>query len=98
MVPAPAFAVTVPLHVLLTLGVLATASIPVVEGRGSLKVTPVKSPAAVRFGLVIVRVSVDVAFSGMLTAGLKALLIVGGATTVILVFDVLPVPPSVDVI
>ena len=37
-----------------------------------------------------------VPFSGMLPAP-KALLIVGGATTVTVAFEVLPVPPSVEV-
>src|SRR6266567_1474226 len=64
--PVPAVAVTVPLHVLLTLGVGATTNVPVVEGNVSLKATPVRSPAAVVFGLLMVKVSVAIPFSGML--------------------------------
>src|SRR5579859_3618747 len=97
MKPVPAVAVTVPLQVLLTLGVGATTSVPVVEGSVSLNATPVRSPGAVRLGLLMVKVSVVMPFSGMLTAGLNALLMVGGATTVRVALAVLPVPPFVEV-
>jgi hypothetical protein len=63
--PLPAVAVTVPLHVLLTLGVPATTKVPVADGSVSLKATPVRSPAAVVFGLMIVKVSLVVPFNGM---------------------------------
>jgi hypothetical protein len=89
--PVPAAAVTVPLHVLTTPGVAATTSVPVVFGSVSLKATPVRSPAAVVFGLLTLNVTVVVPFRGMLAAP-NALAIVGGATTVIVAFDVLPVP------
>src|SRR5258708_13356385 len=91
----PAVAVTVPPHVLLTLGVGATTNVPVVEGNVSLKATPVRSPAAVRFGLLMVKVSVEIPFNGMLPEGLNALLMVGGATTVIVALPLLPLPPFV---
>src|SRR5205807_3974387 len=48
------------------------------------------------FGLVIVNVKLVVPFSGMLTVP-KALLMVGGATTVREVLEVLPVPATVSV-
>jgi hypothetical protein len=48
------------------------------------------------FGLVIVKLSNVEPFSGMLAAP-KDLVRVGGATTVIEAFDVLPVPPLVEV-
>src|SRR5215472_17592854 len=94
--PVPAVAVTVPLQVLVTFGVLDTTSValpePPLTGNVSLKATPVRSPAAVVFGLLMVKVRVEVPFKGMLTEGLNALLIVGGATTVRLAVPVLPVP------
>jgi hypothetical protein len=92
----PAVAVAVPLQVLLTFGVGATTSVPVVDGKVSLKATPVRSPAAVVFGLLRVKVSVLIPFNGMLADGLKALLIVGGATTVRVALDAAPVPPFVE--
>src|SRR5215471_10488880 len=100
MTPVPAVAVTVPLQALVTFGVLDTTSValpgPLLNGSVSLKATPVRSPAAVVFGLLMVKVSVEVPFSGMLTEGLNALLIVGGATTVRLAVPVLPVPAVVS--
>jgi hypothetical protein len=62
-------------------------------GKVSLKPTPVS--AAVVFGLVMVKVSEVVPFSGMVD-GLNELLMVGGATTVIEALAVVPVPPSVE--
>ena len=47
------------------------------------------------FGLVTVNVKLVVPFSGMLAAP-KALLMVGGATTVRLAFEAFPMPPSVE--
>src|ERR1700674_7898 len=96
IVPVPAMAVTVPLHVLLTLGVLDTTRIPVTLGSVSLNATPVRSPAAVRFGLLMVKVRVEVEFSAIPKAGLNALLMVGGATTVMVALPVLPAPPLVE--
>src|SRR5258708_35633838 len=95
--PVPATAVTLPLQVLLTLGVGATTNVPVLDGSVSLKATLVRSPAAVVFGLLMVKVTVAIPFSGMLTEGLNALLMVGGATTVMLAIAVLPVPPLLEV-
>ena len=100
MTPVPAVAVTVPLQVLLTFGVLDTTSValpePLLNGSVSLKATPVRSPGAVVFGLLMVKVSVEVPFSGMLTEGLNALLMVGGATTVSSALEVFPVPAVVS--
>jgi hypothetical protein len=91
MVLLPAVAVIVPLpQEPVILGVAATTS---PAGRVSLKPTPLSALAV--FGLVMVKLRVLLAFNAMLV-GLKALLIVGGATTVIEAFDVLPVPPLVE--
>src|SRR5713101_3399985 len=92
MLPLPATAVIVPLpQVPVTLGVAATAT-PV--GRVSVKATPLRALAVL--GLVMVKLSVLLAFSAMLV-GLKALLMVGGATTVKLaVLLVAPAPLSVE--
>src|SRR5215472_17513021 len=99
MTPVPAVAVTVPPQVLLTFGVLDTTSValpePLLKGSVSLNATPVRSPAAVVFGSLMVKVSVEVPFNGMLV-GLNALLIVGGATTVRLAVPVSPVPAVVS--
>jgi len=100
MAPVPAVAVTVPPpQVLLTPGVAATTSValpaPLLTGSVSLKATPVRSPAAVVFGLLMVKVAVVVPFSGMLPAP-KPLLIVAGATTVTVALAVLLLPPSVE--
>src|SRR5215471_17350819 len=102
MTPLPAVAVTVPPHVLLTLGVLDTTRVavpaPLDTGSASLKATPVRSPllgVAGLFGLLMVKVIVLVPFSGMLPA-LNALLIVAGATTVTVATAVLLEPPSVE--
>src|SRR5262245_26759872 len=95
MDPEPAFAVTVPPQVLLTLGVLETTNVPVVEGSASLKPTPVS--VVDRLALLMVNVTVVVPFSGMLAAP-KLLEMVGGATTVnVAVLLVPPVPLSVEV-
>jgi len=99
MTPVPAVAVTVPPQVLLTPGVGATTNValpaPLLTGSASLKATPVRSPAAVVFGLLMVKVTVVVPFSGMLPAP-KPLLIVGGANTVIVALAVLLLPPGVE--
>src|SRR5262249_45538374 len=62
-------------------------------GKVSLKATPVS--VVVVFGLVRVKLSDVVPFNGMLAAP-NALAIVGGAITVIEAFEVLPVPPFVE--
>ena len=88
MVPLPAVAVIVPLpQEPVTFGVFATTT---PAGKLSVKATPLSALAV--FGLVMVKLSVLLAFRTMLV-GLKALLIVGGATTVIEAFEVLPVTP-----
>ena len=62
----------------------------------SVKATPVRSPAAVPLGFVIVKVSVEVEPTGICD-GLNDLVIDGGATTVtVAVLLVVPVPPSVE--
>jgi hypothetical protein len=89
-----AAAVTVPLQVLLTPGVLATCNPPV---KVSLKATPL-SAVVLAAGLAMVKVTVVVPFNGM-EAAPKALEMVGGATIVSgAVLLVVPVPPSVEVI
>src|SRR5947209_16912599 len=81
-------AVTVPPHVLVTFGVPDTTSValpgPPLTCNVSLNATPLRSPlagVAGLLGLLMVKVTVVVPFSGMLPAP-SALLIVGGATTV----------------
>src|SRR5258708_161175 len=92
MGPEPAPAVAVPPQVLVrALGVATTSP----AGSVSVKATPV-SAAVLAAGLVMVKVSEVVPFSG--TAGApKALAIDGGASTLMLVEAVPPVPPSVEV-
>src|SRR5260221_96523 len=92
MVLLPAVAVIVPLpQEPVTLGVAATTR---PAGKLSVNATPLSALAV--FGLVMVKLSVLLAFNAMLV-GLKALLIVGGATTVMEAFAVFPVPPLVEV-
>jgi hypothetical protein len=83
-----------------TPGVAATTSVadpgPPLTGSVSLNATPLRSPLTAVFGLLMVKVTVVVPFSGMLAAP-NALAMVAGATTVMEAFDVLPVPPSVEV-
>src|SRR5215831_20223166 len=102
MTPVPAVAVTVPPQVLLTPGVAATTNValpaPLLTGSVSLNATPVRSPlagVAGLFGLLMVKVTVVVPFSGMLPAP-NAFAIVGGATTVIEALAVALFPPSVE--
>src|SRR5215472_13387712 len=102
MTPVPAVAVTVPPQVLLTPGVAATTNValpaPLLTGSVSLKATPLRSPLAGvpgLFGLLMVKVTVVVPFSGMLAAP-KAFAIVGGATTVIVAVAGALAPPSVE--
>src|SRR5258706_601745 len=88
--PVGAVVVSVPLHVVAD--PLVTVS---PAGRVSVNATPV-SGSALAAGLVMVKVSEVVAFSAI-EAAPKALTSTGGPTTVMLAFDVLPVPPSVEV-
>src|SRR5215471_409202 len=94
MVPDPGTAVTDPLQPLDTpFGVATTKPL----GRLSIKAIVVRAPG-LPAGLVMVKVTVVVPFSGMLAAP-NALAIVGGATTFkSAVLLVCPVPPSVEVI
>src|SRR5712691_3881786 len=88
MLLLPATAVIVPLpQEPITLGVAATAT---PAGKLSVKPTPLSALAV--FGLVMVKLKVLLEFNATLV-GLNPLLIVGGATTVMLAFEVLPVPP-----
>ena len=91
MLPEPATAVTVPLQVLFNpLGVATTRP----AGKLSVKATPLSATPV--FGLVMVKVSDVVPFSGMVVAP-NALAMDGGVTTVRLAVAVLPVPPLVEV-
>jgi len=91
MLPDPATAVAVPPQVLLRAGVGAITG---PAGRVSVNAIPVS--AVVVFGLVILKVSEVVPFSGMLAAP-KAFVIVGGVATVRFAEAVLPIPPLVEV-
>ena len=80
--PLPAVApVNVPLHVLLALGVLATCT-----PAGSVSLTATPASAVPPFGLVMVKLSVEVPPIAM-PVGENALLIVGGPTTVTLLLQ-----------
>lgn len=74
--PSPAFAVTVPPHVVLAAGVPATTIFPGKVGKVSLKATSVKAVPAL--GLVIVKVRVLVSHAPI-GSGEKFLLIDGGS-------------------
>ena len=87
-----ALALAVPPQLLLRLGVDATAK---PAGRVSVNARPVRSPAEVVFGLLMLKVRVVVPPSGMLEA--KFAEMPGGATTVIWAVDVLPVPKLEEV-
>src|SRR6266849_4932579 len=92
MVVSPAAGANVPPHVLLEPGTAATCR-PV--GKVSLTATPLKAVPV--FGLVMVKVRVEVPPTAVVV-GEKALLILGGATTVsVTVLLLEPVPPSVEV-
>src|SRR3954466_2170453 len=81
-----------PLQLPTTLGVADTA-IPM--GSGSLNATPV-AETVLAAGLVMVKVTVEVPFKGILD-GLNTLAIVGGDTTVrVAVLLAMPVPPLVE--
>ena len=90
MLPEPATAVAVPPQVLFkALGVATTRP----AGRLSVKAIPFSVTPV--FGLLMVKVSDVVPFSGMLAAP-NALVIDGGEATVKLAEAVLPVPPLVE--
>src|SRR5262249_25180274 len=89
-VPCPAVMVPPPQEPLKPLGVATTRP----AGSVSLKATPVSVVVVLLFWMV--KFSEVDPFSGMLPAP-KALMITGGATTVIDAFEVFPVPPSFDV-
>src|ERR1700687_5872221 len=87
----PAVAVNVPPHVLVAFGVAATCRPP---GKVSVTATPLKAVPV--FGLVMVKVRVEVPPTATLV-GEKPLLMLGGATTVRPADAVLPVPPLLEV-
>src|SRR5713101_753853 len=91
MVVSPAAGANVPPHVLLEPGTAATCR---PSGKVSLTATPLKAVPVL--GLVMVKVRVEVPPTEVLV-GEKALLMLGGATTVTLAIAVLPVPPLVEV-
>ena len=88
LVPAVAVMVPPPQEPVKPFGVETTRP----AGSVSVNPTPVR---AIAFGLAIVKLSEVEPFSGMLAAP-NALLISGGPTTVMEAFDVLPVPPLVE--
>ncbi len=91
MPDAPATGANVPPHPLVMVTGVAT-TMPV--GNESVKAIPVR-PTVV-FGLAMVNAKVELLFCGMLD-GVKDLLMVGGAATVIVALAVLPLPASTDV-
>ncbi len=91
IVVAPAAPVKVAPQLLVRFGVLATC---MPAGNVSLTAIPV-SVTVFPAGLVIVSVSVDVPFTGMLV-GLKALVMVGATSTAKLADAVFPVPPFAE--
>src|SRR5262249_9831050 len=90
LVPCVAVIVPAPQVPLSPLGVEITRP----AGSVSLKATPLRATVVLLFWMV--KVKLGERFKGI-EAAPNALLMVGGATTVIEAFDVLPVPPLVDV-
>src|SRR5260221_397163 len=90
--PDPATAVATPPHVLVNPFGVATTS---PAGNVSVNATPF-SEVVLAAGLVMVKVNDVVPFSGTLAAP-NTLMISGGATTVMLAFEVFPVPLFVNV-
>src|SRR5262249_7213640 len=90
LVPCVAVIVPAPQVPLSPLGVEITRP----AGSVSLKATPLRATVVLLFWMV--KVKLVEPFKGI-EAAPNALLMVGGATTVIEAFDVLPVPPLVDV-
>jgi hypothetical protein len=90
----PVVVVRVPPHCDVVAGVVTTTPI----GSVSVKATPVRSPAVVVFGLVMVKLRVDIPPLAIVD-GVNILDIEGGATTVMVaVLLVPPVPPSLELI
>jgi hypothetical protein len=88
----PVVVVRVPPHCDVVAGVVTTTPV----GRVSVNATPVRSPAAVVLGLVIVKLRVDIPPLAIVD-GVNILDIEGGATTVMVaVLLVLPVPPWLE--
>jgi len=90
-VVSPGFGANVPPQVLVAPGVAATLMPP---GNGSLTATPLCATVLAE-GLVMVMVSVEVPFIGML-AGLKALVMVGADTAAKIAEAAVPVPPLLE--
>src|SRR5215468_9378592 len=90
LVPAGAAAAVPPQLLVKPFGVATTSPV----GSVSLNATPLCA-TVLAAGLVMVKVSVLVPFSGI-ELGLNALAILGGATTVSVSVAVLPVPPSFE--
>ena len=89
-VPAVAVIVPPPQEPVSPLGV------EMISPAGKVSLKPIPDRLCVVFGLLIVKLNEVEPFSGI-EAAPKALLIAGGDTTVIDAFEVLPVPPSVEV-
>lgn len=87
----PCVAVIVPVHV-----VVRPLGVEMISPAGSVSLNPMPVRVLELFGLLRVKVSNVLPFSGMLVAP-NALLMVGGEITVMDALDVLPVPPLVDV-
>jgi len=92
-VPEPPTAVAVPPQLLVKLGVEATTR---PAGRLSVKATPVK--ATFVFGLVMLKLSEVVPFSGIVGAPNVLVMLGGLATIKVAVLLVAPVPPLVELI
>src|SRR5215469_5119830 len=69
--------------------------VEIIRPAGKVSLNPIPVSVVPAFGLLRLKLSEVVPFNGMLAAP-KALLIVGGATTVIEAFEVLPFPPFVE--
>jgi hypothetical protein len=71
--------------------------VEMIKPAGSVSLNPTPLRDCVVFALLIVKLKDVVPLSGTLVAP-NALIITGAATTVMLAFEVFPVPPSIDVI
>jgi len=83
-------AVIVPVHVL-----LRPLGVEIIRPAGKVSLNPIPVSMAEAFGLLRLKLSDVMPFKGMLAAP-KPLLMVGGDRTVTEAFEVLPVPPSVE--
>ena len=83
-------AVIVPVHVL-----LRPLGVEIIRPAGKVSLNPIPVSMAETFGLLRLKLSDVLPFKGMLAAP-KPLLMVGGDRTVTEAFEVLPVPPSVE--